>query len=914
MKDTLEDINLNKITILLLLLLLLHLLMANRQMTVAINRAIEIVFLVEPDQTNFTDVMNDILVEFQLKYSDIEINFKHMYMDRSKSQVVRNEFCQLSVEGISLFIDITYTGYDFIKNTLQTHNIPHFSFDYSIQSFVKVMELFLKARLTTDVVFIFQNELETDESLYYFILKSTFRMIVLDQLTPNAVARLKKIRPTPSYYSIIADNANMERLFKIALDGDLITMPERWNLMFTDFEGDKFKYTNTFPEMSRLILDNKVCCNPICICSSGATLKNEALKSFLHQIVPIFEINGFPIQKFSCNSNSVTKSVVSETLIEDLFNLFDDNEMMFLEGYNIWYNLKFNVFTTPDNQTNVIEKTVIVDKDGVKAIGNNRVKASKRFFRIGIMPDSIPWSYFKKDPNTMELILNDNNGDKIWEGYCIDMLNKLSEKMVFTYEIVTNDKFGVRDSDGNFNGLTGDLVRGDTDIIIAPLKMTAEREEIMDFVAPYFEQTGILIVMKKPIADTSLFKFMTVLRLEVWLSIVGALSTTAIMIWLVDRYSPYSSRNHLYSYPCREFSFKESFWFALTSFTPQGGGEAPKALSGRILVAAYWLFVVLMLATFTANLAAFLTVERMQTPVQSLEQLARQSRINFTVVQGSDTHQYFKNMKIAEDKLYELWKQLTLSSSSEESQYRVWDYPVKEQFGQILMAIDAAIPVRNSSEGFTKVNMETNDFAFIHDSAEIRYEISRNCNLTAVGDIIAEQPYAIAVQQGSHLQVTNKFTFIFLQIYILCVLYFVRKDELSRIVLDLQKDRFFEYLSAKYWNTSIRGNCDRSDDSEGITLESLGGVFIATMVGLVLAMIILCVEIYNHRKKNAQEYEDSFKVPAIMPETLEHIGDSLDISFMKNNVLLGASQTFVPKTDKKRRLSYISVLPRSPMN
>ena len=39
-------------------------------------------------------------------------------------------------------------------------------------------------------------------------------------------------------------------------------------------------------------------------------------------------------------------------------------------------------------------------------------------------------------------------------------------------------------------------------------------------------------------------------------------------------------------------------------------------MSGRVLVAAYWLFVVLMLATFTANLAAFLTVERMQTTVQ----------------------------------------------------------------------------------------------------------------------------------------------------------------------------------------------------------------------------------------------------------------------------------------------------------
>lgn len=101
-----------------------------------------------------------------------------------------------------------------------------------------------------------------------------------------------------------------------------------------------------------------------------------------------------------------------------------------------------------------------------------------------------------------------------------------------------------------------------------------------------------------------------------------------------------------------------------------GGGEAPKALSSRIIVAAYWLFVVLMLATFTANLAAFLTVERMQSPVQSLDQLSRQSRINYTVVKDSDTHQYFKNMKFAEDKLYEMWKNATLSSFSDESRFR----------------------------------------------------------------------------------------------------------------------------------------------------------------------------------------------------------------------------------------------------
>lgn len=116
---------------------------------------------------------------------------------------------------------------------------------------------------------------------------------------------------------------------------------------------------------------------------------------------------------------------------------------------------------------------------------------------------------------------------------------------------------------------------------------------------------------------------------------------------------------------------KESFWFTLTSFTPQGGGEAPKSLSARTLVAVYWLFVVLMLATFTANLAAFLTVERMKTPVQSLDQLARQSRINYTVVESSDVHQFFINMKFAEDTLYRMWKEITLNSSSDDLQYRL---------------------------------------------------------------------------------------------------------------------------------------------------------------------------------------------------------------------------------------------------
>ena len=56
----------------------------------------------------------------------------------------------------------------------------------------------------------------------------------------------------------------------------------------------------------------------------------------------------------------------------------------------------------------------------------------------------------------------------------------------------------------------------------------------------------------------------------------------------------------------------------------------------------WWFFTLIIISSYTANLAAFLTVERMSTPIESAEDLADQSDISYgTLIDGS-TMSFFR--------------------------------------------------------------------------------------------------------------------------------------------------------------------------------------------------------------------------------------------------------------------------------
>ena len=63
--------------------------------------------------------------------------------------------------------------------------------------------------------------------------------------------------------------------------------------------------------------------------------------------------------------------------------------------------------------------------------------------------------------------------------------------------------------------ISGDLVNDEIDIALSSLTITSSREEVVDFITPYFDQSGISIVGRKPVRPRSLFKFLEVLHVEV---------------------------------------------------------------------------------------------------------------------------------------------------------------------------------------------------------------------------------------------------------------------------------------------------------------------------------------------------------------------------------------------------------------
>ncbi|KAF1405360.1 Glutamate receptor ionotropic, kainate 3, partial [Spheniscus magellanicus] len=189
-------------------------------------------------------------------------------------------------------------------------------------------------------------------------------------------------------------------------------------------------------------------------------------------------------------------------------------------------------------------------------------------------------------------------GNDRFEGYCIDLLKELAIILGFTYEIrlVEDGKYGAQDEKGQWNGMIKELIDHKADLAVAPLTITHVREKAIDFSKP-FMTLGVSILYRKPNGtNPSVFSFLNPLSPDIWMYILLAYLGVSCVL-----FCPFSL--------C--FLFPPS-----PSPSPTPGSELmPKALSTRIIGGIWWFFTLIIISSYTANLAAFLTVERMESPI-----------------------------------------------------------------------------------------------------------------------------------------------------------------------------------------------------------------------------------------------------------------------------------------------------------
>jgi len=67
-----------------------------------------------------------------------------------------------------------------------------------------------------------------------------------------------------------------------------------------------------------------------------------------------------------------------------------------------------------------------------------------------------------------------------------------------------------------------------------------------------------------------------------------------------------------------------------------------RAISTRMVAGMWWFFTLIMISSYTANLAAFLTAAKMEAPINSAEDLTKQTKIKYGTYCCGSTNAFFK--------------------------------------------------------------------------------------------------------------------------------------------------------------------------------------------------------------------------------------------------------------------------------
>ncbi|CAF1192912.1 unnamed protein product [Adineta ricciae] len=413
-----------------------------------------------------------------------------------------------------------------------------------------------------------------------------------------------------------------------------------------------------------------------------------------------------------------------------------------------------------------------------------------------------PFMMLKKSRNDTLTIKNIERGTildpSMVEGFCVDLAYAIChEKLQLPYKFLIETKYGNEVQKGVWNGMIGALVNRDADLSIASLTINGAREKAVDFSKPFID-LGISIMIRKPEKQKpGVFSFMAPLSKEIWICVIVSYLFVSAILFFVSRTSSYEwyFENETDVVPRNKFSMQNALFFSFAAFMHQGVDLLPRSFSGRVVTSAWWFFSLILVSSYTANLAAFLTVEKLVTPIESVEDLAKQTEIRYGTVKGGSTMAFFNKSTLITFK-------------------RMWDFMQQHKDD---------VFVTSNHEGIEKVRRSKGKFAFLLESTLNEYVNERYpCDTMRVGENIDAKGYGIATPLGSDL-----------------------REAINIAVLELTESGFLERLKQKwYYERSECTNVGTKDSKQSteLNLANVAGMFYVLIVGLGAAMVIAFLE------------------------------------------------------------------------
>ncbi|XP_050348341.1 glutamate receptor ionotropic, kainate 2 isoform X2 [Nymphalis io] len=406
-------------------------------------------------------------------------------------------------------------------------------------------------------------------------------------------------------------------------------------------------------------------------------------------------------------------------------------------------------------------------------------------------------------------------GNAQFEGYAIDLINEISKILGFnyTFKLAPDGRYGSYNRETKeWDGMIRELLEQRADVAIADLTITYDREQVVDFTMP-FMNLGISVLYRKPIKQPpNLFSFLSPLSLDVWIYMATAYLGVSVLLFILARFTPYEW--HQTHTPDGEkleniFSLSNCLWFAIGSLMQQSCDFLPKAVSTRMVAGMWWFFTLIMISSYTANLAAFLTVERMDSPIESAEDLAKQTKIKYGALKGGSTAAFFRDSNFS-------------------TYQRMWSF---------MESARPSVFTSSNKEGEERVMRGKGAYAYLMESTTIEYVVERNCDLTQVGGMLDSKGYGIAMPPNSPY-----------------------RTAISGAVLKLQEEGKLHILKTKWWKEKRGGGSCRDETSKSsstaneLGLANVGGVFVVLMGGMGVACVIaVCEFVWKSRKVAVDE-------------------------------------------------------------